>query len=84
MNKFLTVVVLVILVSFNGIFADENIDLMVGRFPFIVAHYSPLVAPSTDKKIVWVRTDNTIPIFSINKLTTKENQLHINNAPDVF
>lgn len=69
--------------NFNSIYADQNIEVLVSKFPSVISNYSSLVGSTALKKPVWSRSD-MLEVFSINQMTCKENQLLIKNKPVIF
>ena len=63
--------------------ADENIDLLVNKFPSVIAKYSSLLTPNIEKKVVWSRS-KMLESFSFNQITFKDNQIFVGNKAIEF
>jgi hypothetical protein len=62
--------------------SDENIEVLLNKFPSIIVNYSTLIPSKHKNKITWCRSD--IQHLSINQLTCIENRLLLNKKEIQF
>lgn len=68
---------------FSAINADESIDLLIQKFPIVLAKFSDFDKPTKEVSAIWSRTD-LLENFSINQLSQNEKLFLINTRPISF
>lgn len=83
MKKALVILILIVFFSVHNCFCDEDLDLLVAKFPSVILNFSTIVEYKSEIKTKWVRS-NIIDKFALNQFVAKDNQVFINKVPVDF